>query len=345
MAVKEARKSSALRIGILGAGHMGAVHAQSLAAVPRARIVAVCSQPLETAEALSHTINGSRPFADFDEMLAASRLDALYICLPPFAHAGQFEMAAAQGVHVFIEKPIALAVRRAQSMSAAARRARIVTQVGYHMRFGKAVRALKRMIDDGTAGMPTLFDGRYECNALHASWWRDRARSGGQVFEQVIHLYDLALYLLGTPRIVAGFTTNLCHRKVHGYTAEDTSVGMIRFASGALGTIAGTNCAVPQQWNATFTVVCEKLTAHFRNHNDATIIFTAGKRRRQIEVAADVDAYVEEDKAFVDSVLTRGPGTATIDEGLCGLRMVAGVVASSRRGGAPVRIPSSAANG
>ncbi len=196
------------------------------------------------------------------------------------------------------------------------------------------------MIDDGTAGVPTLFDGRYEANALHGPWWRDRRKSGGQVFEQVIHLYDLALHFLGRPRVVAGFTTNLCHRKVAGYSVEDTSAATIRFASGALATIAGTNCAVPREWNASFTVVCEKLTAHFRNANDATFIVTAGRKRRQFEVNDDVDPFAEEDRAFVSSVLTGRPGGATLDEGFWGLQMVAAVVASSGRNGAPVLIPS-----
>jgi predicted dehydrogenase len=304
------------------------------------RIVAVCSQPLATAKALAAEIHGATPavFSDFGRMLDEAELDVLYICLPPFAHSGQFEAAAARGIHIFIEKPIALTLERARSMVAAARRAKIVTQVGYHMRFGGAVRRLKTMIDDGTAGPPTLFDGRFECNSLHSPWWRDIRKSGGQVFEQAIHLYDLSLHLLGKPRIVSGFTSNLCHGETEGYSVEDTSAATIRFSTGALASISATNCAVPLQWNVPFTVVCEKLTGYFANHNEATFVFTAGAKPRTLKVATAVDPFLEEDRAFIAAARGRKAPTATVEEGLTGLRMVAGVQESSLKNGAPVRM-------
>ncbi len=329
-----------LRVGILGAGHIGEVHARALARIPQVRIASICSRPRVTAQALAAAVPGQPPavYGDFTRMLERTPLDALFICLPPYAHDGQLESAAKKGIHVFIEKPIALTVERARSMVRAAVKAGIVTQVGYHMRFGGAVRALDRMVGDGRAGLPTLFDGRYECNALHAPWWRDIGKSGGQVFEQVIHLYDLAMHFLGGPRTVTGFTANLCHRGVPGYTVEDTSAAAIRFSSGALATICGSNCAVPMQWNGIFTVVCERLTAHFRSCNSATFVFTSGKKPRAVEVTAAVDPYLEEDRAFISAVRSGRGVAATIEEGFAGLRMVSGVRESSGMNGRPVRM-------
>jgi predicted dehydrogenase len=331
--------SRVLRVGILGAGWMGGVHARCLSRVPRARVTAVCSRPLSTAEELAAGLAEPRPrvFVDLRTMLDATPLDALYICLPPFAHNGQLELAASRGIHVFVEKPIALSEARARSMADAARSAGIVTQVGYHMRFGGAVRRLAAMIEDGTAGRPTLFDGRYECNALHGPWWRDRRRSGGQVFEQAIHLYNLAAYFLGKPVTVCGFAANLCHRATEGYTVEDTSAAAIRFASGALATICASNCAVPGRWNGPCTVVCERLTAHFTSCTEATFIHTAG-RRRTVRVADTRDPYLEEDAAFVRAARAGRASPVDVAVGLADIRTVSGVLASSRQNGAPVRL-------
>jgi predicted dehydrogenase len=330
----------AVRVGLLGAGYIGEVHARCLSRIAQARVTAICSTPFAGAEALAARIGGEQPrlFSNFRRMLDEVPLDALYICIPPFAHDGQFELAAKRGIPVFIEKPIALTVERARSMAGAARKAGIVTQVGYHMRFGGAVRKLKAMIDEGTAGRPTLLDGRYECNSLHGPWWRDRGKSGGQVFEQAIHLYDLAMHLLGKPASVSAFTANLCHRMTRGYSVEDTSAAAIRFSQGALATISATNCAVPNQWNAPCVVICEKLSAYFTSPNDATFVFTAGKKTRTVTITASVDPYLEEDEAFIAAVRGRRPSAATVAEGLVGLRMVAGVNESARRGGEPVSL-------
>ena len=58
-------------------------------------------------------------------------------------------------------------------MSDAVERNHIVSQVGYHMRFGSAVRKFKEYMENGTAGKPTLYMADYECNSLHGPWWRD----------------------------------------------------------------------------------------------------------------------------------------------------------------------------
>jgi predicted dehydrogenase len=332
------RPERAVRVGILGAGYIAGVHARSLRKIGHARIEAICALPRAHADALAEGIGGGSPrtFSSYERMLDEVPLDALFICLPPYAHSGQLEQAARRGIPVFVEKPIALSVERARSMAVAARKAGIVTQVGYHMRFGAAVRKLKALIDDGTAGRPTLFDGRYECNALHGPWWRDRRKSGGQVFEQAIHLYDLAMHLLGTPSSVSAFTANLCHRTVPGYSVEDTSAASIRFSSGALATICASNCAVPGQWNAPCTVICERLSAYLTSHNEATFVFTAGRSPRIVKVSSDLDPYVEEDAAFIAAVQGRRPQTATIDEGLAGIRLVSGVNRSARLNGRTV---------
>lgn len=332
----------AITVGILGAGFMGTRHAHSLQKLQGVKVAAICSRPLRTARALASSMNGegTRAFADFDRMLREVPLDALYVCLPPFAHDGQVEAAAGKGIHVFVEKPVALTTRRAVAMARAVKRSGVVGQVGYHMRFGGAVRRLKELIDNGKAGIPTLFDARYSCNSLHGAWWKDRRKSGGQVFEQVIHLYDLALHLLGKPRAASGFAANLCHRNIRGYTVEDTSASAVRFASGALANISASNCAVPMEWNNPFTVVCENLTATFTDEGNAEFVFTNGGETKRRHVRGSTDPYLAETKAFVAAVQGKGPRVATIEEGALGVRLVDSVLRSSRAGGAVIKIKS-----
>lgn len=329
-----------LNVGILGGGYMGGLHANVLAGLHGVNVAAVCSVPLESAARVASLVPAPQPqvFTDFHKMIDSVPLDALFICLPPFAHDGQFEAAARKGIHIFIEKPIALDVARGAGMARAAKKAGIITQVGYHMRYGAAVRRLKMLIEHGTAGMPTLFDGRFDCNSLHGPWWRDKSKCGGQVFEQLIHIYDLSTYLLGQPAAVAGFTANLCHRDVPDYTVEDTSAVALRFKSGALANISGSNCAVPMQWNSTFTVVCAHLTAHFANPNAAQFIFTKGREPRIEAISNETNMYEAEDRAFINAIRKGKAAGATIDDGLTSLKMVSGVMASAAANGKPVAV-------
>ncbi|MGE5598827.1 MAG: Gfo/Idh/MocA family protein [Bacteroidota bacterium] len=325
-----------IRLAILGAGYMARRHAHNLAREPEAALVAVCDVRREAAEALCAELRGeAAPYEDFDRMLAETAPEAIYVCLPPFAHEGQVEEAAGRGIHLFLEKPIALTAQRAASMVLAVQRAGVVAQVGYHMRFGAAVRELRRMIEDGTAGRPALFDARYDCNSLHGPWWRDAEKSGGQVLEQAIHLYDLALHFLGEPSRAAAFTANLCHGDVPGYTVEDTSAAAICFKNGSLAGITASNCAVPMEWNSSFTVVCEKVTAYFTDPNRAEFVRTDADPPERFSIRGDVEMYVEETRAFLASVRGRGLRVAPIEEGYLGVRLVEAVVASAKAGGTP----------
>ena len=330
----------AIRVAILGAGYMAGVHARNLQKVEGVSIAAVCDSDGERAAQLAQACGGEsvRPWTDDRAMLAAGGFDALYLCVPPFAHDGQLEAAARNGCHVFVEKPIALSVERAESMVEAVRAAGVVSQVGYHGRFGHAVRAVRRMMEDGAAGRPVLFDGRYDCNSLHGAWWRDRGKSGGQVFEQAIHVYDMALHLLGEAASISGHMANLCHSGVPGYTVEDNSVSAIRFRSGALGSIAATNCAVPMEWNFGFSVFFEHMTAHFRDPNHAEIIRTAGGHAERVTIGEDIDMYEAEDRAFIAAIRGEAPQTCPVSVGLAGLRLVDAVVRSADQGGMIVRL-------
>ncbi|MFW5789090.1 MAG: Gfo/Idh/MocA family protein [Spirochaetota bacterium] len=320
-----------VRVGILGCGFIGGTHAKALAKVDGVEITALCDSERGKAEALarrladdpSAPVSGAGPsiHTRFGEMIAGD-VDAVFVCLPPFAHDGEVEQAAAAGKHVFIEKPIALTTDAAGRMVDAAEAAGIVTQVGYMMRFSPAIERIRSLIEDGTAGRPTLYQATYNCNALHAPWWRERAKSGGQIFEQAIHLYDLALHFLGEPATVSAAMANLCHQDVENYSIEDTSSAVIQFTNGAIGNLNASNCAVPGEWNHAFTLVCERMVATLRNGSELELVFTGGEEVRRETATFDDDVFVAEDAAFIDSVRAGRPSPVPMSVGRAGVRLV-----------------------
>ena len=315
----------------MGCGFIGGVHASTLAKIDGVELSALCDVERGKAEALARKLadnpaapipeGGPSVYDDYGEMVAGD-VDAVFVCLPPFAHDDEIAVAAQAGKHVFVEKPIALTSDAADRMVSAADAAGIVTQVGYMMRFSPAIERIRALIDDGTAGRPTLYQATYSCNALHAPWWREKAKSGGQVYEQAIHLYDMALHFLGEPASVSCAMANLCHQDVERYTIEDTSSAVITFASGAIGNLNATNCAIPGEWNHEFTLVCEKMVARLKNGSELELVFTGGEDVRRETATFDDDVFVAEDAAFIDAVRAGRPSQVPMSVGRDGVRLV-----------------------
>jgi len=329
-------------VGILGAGFMGGMHARNLLKHEGVSVSGICSRSLESAEKLAGDLDGAdvRCFDDFDKMMDAVSLDALVVSLPPFAHCGQVEKAARKGLHLFLEKPLAIDMERAGSMVEAIEGAGVKSMMGFHMRYGGALKKLKSLIDDGTAGRPTLYDARYECRMDAGTWWARKDGSGGQILEQVIHLYDMSRFLMGEAHAVSGLAANLCHEGVDAYSIEDTSLGSVQFKSGAMATIAGSNCGVQWEWNNPFTVICENLTVRFTDANTAEFIYTGGEETKRELVEDSVDMYAAEIDDFVHLLRGEPVSVADVREGLIDLEMTCGVLESASKGGAPIKLKS-----
>ena len=335
-----------LSIGILGAGFMGQTHGTRLINQEGVTVSAICDANPEAGKSLQQKLGGTAElFVEFDRMLKKAALDVLYVCIPPFAHLGQVEKAAKQGIHIFIEKPVAINLERAESMVHAIDQAGVVSQVGYHNRFRKGLDEFHKLLISGVSGRPTLFQGRYWCNMLGGSWWRSKTGSNGQVFEQVIHIYDLAMYLLGEPVSVCAFMGNLSHQNIPDYTIEDTSAAIIRFKSGSIASIVGSNNAMPQNYIGDYRVVCEKAVLDYHatgqewvTPDTSTIYQYEGETFHRQDYLEDRDVYLEETLEFFAAIrgecMTRSP----ISVGLAGVRLVSAVLESAEKAGAPVTL-------
>ncbi|HZW04515.1 MAG TPA: Gfo/Idh/MocA family oxidoreductase, partial [Anaerolineaceae bacterium] len=127
-----------LRAAILGCGSFAHQQAMALTALSdQVDLVAVCDRHPERAQAVADQHTGGRAavFTDDRELIEKAGLDLLVVTLPPYGHAGEVERAAARGIHLLVEKPIALTHDQAWRMVAAAEQAGVHTQVGFKFRF------------------------------------------------------------------------------------------------------------------------------------------------------------------------------------------------------------------
>jgi predicted dehydrogenase len=307
-----------LRAALLGCGGIGGRHAEAAAKLPELlRLTACCGRdPAATAAFAAR--HGARAFTDFERMLGEAAPELLIVALPPFAHEGQVEAAARAGVNLLVEKPISLDMRRAEAMVAAVRDGGVVAACGFMYRFGEAVEAWDAAA--GEAGEAGHFSGEFHCNALHAPWWRDVDKSGGQMVEQLIHIVDLARHALGMPQTVYARAANLFHRDVPGYSAEDVSAVVLGYGDGRIGVLHASNAAAPGRWAKRWQIVARRMTGIFEDWNNAELVRTdgAGTSRR---VAGTRDVFVAQLEDVARAVAEGRRPRVPLEEGAASLRV------------------------
>ena len=181
-------------------------------------------------------------------LLARPDIDAVAICTPSGSHAALAVAALDAGKHVLVEKPLDVTVEAARTVAEAqARSGRTVTVISQH-RFDSASALVHEHVRAGRLGRITSAvacvawyrtQDYYDSGKWRGSWLLD---GGGAVMNQGIHTLDLLIWLLGEPVEVFGWTDRLAHDRIE---VEDTAVGTIRFASGALGVLLATTAAYP----------------------------------------------------------------------------------------------------
>jgi predicted dehydrogenase len=321
-----------LRVGLLGCGSIGARHANATAALAgQMQLVACCGRDAERVAAFARPY-GATAYVDFRRMLDVAALDLLIVALPPFAHAGEVEAAARAGIHLLVEKPIALNLTRAKAMTDAAGEAGVVAACGFMYRFGDAVARWDRLAAAGETGRVGLFTGQFHCQALHAEWWRERARSGGQMVEQLIHIVDLARHQLGEPQTVYARAANFFHRSTERYDSDDASAMILGYDDGRIGVLNATNGAVPGKWEKLWQIVAEKMTGRFTGWNAGVLTRTEGVPHVE-EIDTQTDVFVAQLTDVAAAIRERRAPRVPLTDGERTLRIVlaAAQSASERR--------------
>jgi len=328
-----------LRTAILGCGHIAKRHADILATLDSVRLVGFCDQNVPAAEEFALRYGPGPVFEHWAQMYEELDLDLIYICLPPFAHADEVSQACQHGVHIFLEKPIALTSELARTMARDVVESGVKCQVGFMYRFGEAAEWLKNRIGD-PAPAKAFMVARYSCNSLHSWWWRDKAKSGGQLVEQAIHLLDLARFFLGEPESVYSSQANLFHQGVEDYTVEDASATVIRFRNSSLAVMAATNGAIPGRWDCDWRIVLPGLTADFSDPNHATLHSTASDWPSLTTIASEKNMYRALTLDLIEAIRTDRSPAIPIEEGVLSLELVLAAARSANQN-APVSVAQS----
>jgi myo-inositol 2-dehydrogenase/D-chiro-inositol 1-dehydrogenase len=319
----------ACRVGLVGAGGVAQRHARVLAGFEDVELLGVTDVAPDAAEALAGA-HGARTFRDVDELLAAGP-DAVYVCVPPFAHGPAEEAVIAAGVPLFVEKPVAVDMETAERIAALVERRGLLTAVGHHWRYLHIVEEARHLLADRPVRM---VNGAWLDRVPPVDWWVRRARSGGPVVEQAAHVLDLVRLLVGEATEVTAYGDGR-PPPVAGADIDSVTAATVRFASGAVGTLAAA-CVLAWKHRAGVEILADGLALGLAE-DGLTIRDADGERH----LPADPDgARVVVDRAFVDAVRGIGDDVRVPYAEALRTQRLALAVAESARTGRSVALPT-----
>jgi len=225
-----------LRWGLIGCGDIAEKRvAPALRDAPGSRLAAVARARAELAADFAARHGAERSYADWRELVADPELDAVYIATPVWLHAEQATAALLAGKHVLVEKPMALDVASCDRMIVAARVAKRRLGVAYYRHLYPAVTRLRELLLEGELGEPVLLEiqafERFDPGPDHPrAWLLKKAQSGGgPMMDFGCHRLEILLDLLGPPREVRAFLSNVLFKSRE---VEDTCSAHLRFSKG-----------------------------------------------------------------------------------------------------------------
>lgn len=325
-----------VKIGFIGCGGIARLHADILSKFEDVDFRAFSDIDKNKAEAFAARYGG-RAYGDYREMLEKEELDACFICIPPYAHVDQEILCAERGIHIFVEKPVALTLEKAVEILNTVRRAGVITQVGYVRRFAESyVKARSILLERG--GRVGLFEAWWIGGVAGGPdhWWRRRELSGGQLVEQTTHLVDLARWMVNNEvaKVSAFFEEELL-RDLPNFNIESASAVIMQFKSGAVASITSTCAAQPKGMSVGFRATARNLQV-MSGLGWWSVVVVEGEKSEVLEVSTD--PYTVQDRHFIDCVKAGRESEVPYIEGVKALEITLAAVESARTG-QPVRLP------
>jgi predicted dehydrogenase len=236
-----------LRTAIVGCGKVGATHVLAYQALPNSEFVSVCDVAPDRAQGFADKFR-VKGYTDLAEMLEREKVDVLSVCTQHTQHPAAVEIAAAAGVHVISEKPLAVDLISCDRAITTARAAGIKLGVISQRRWYEPVQRMKNAIDAGKLGKPVLavvtMLGWREPDYYRSDPWRGtwKGEGGGVVVSQAPHYLDLLSWFMGPAAELHAYWDNYNHP---GIEVDDTVIASVRFKSGGMGSIVLSNSQRP----------------------------------------------------------------------------------------------------
>jgi predicted dehydrogenase len=207
-------------VGLLGCGRIAQrFHLPILRRIAGAELVSVAEAHPQRRGSCRALVGDASRFPSHEDLLEAGGIDAVVICLPPALHAQAAIASFQRGLHVYLEKPLALTPEDGRAVVAAWREAGTTGAIGFNYRLHPLVRRMRSALGNGEIGDPIGGQATFtSCGRALPEWKRKRQTGGGALLDLASHQFDLARYLLNREIIEVGASFSSFHSE------EDTAV-------------------------------------------------------------------------------------------------------------------------
>ncbi len=307
-----------VRVGVIGAGRIGKIHAENLATrVPGSTVVAIADPLLSAAEETAGRLHIPFVTEDYKKVIQHPEVDAVAICSSTDTHAHMMVEAAQAGKHIFVEKPISYDLAKIDEALAAVQRAGVKLQIGFNRRFDPNFRRVREMIAAGAIGEPHIV--RITSRDPAPPPIEYVKVSGGIFFDMTIHDFDMARFLLGCDVeeiFVAGAVR--VDPRIGEAGDIDTAVITLRYENGAIGTIDNSRKAIYGYDQRLEVFGSEGMVQALNNTPDNNLYANANgvhaAKPLYFFLERYMDSFIAEMKEFVDSIrYDRQPSVTGID--------------------------------
>jgi myo-inositol 2-dehydrogenase / D-chiro-inositol 1-dehydrogenase len=315
-----------IRIGIIGAGYIAGVHAGILARDERVKLVAIHDIVPECAERLARAHDATVASSP-DEVI--ERSDAVFITTPNTRHVPLAMAAVDAGKHVFCEKPLATTIADAVAVFDKAKHSNRVFQVGHNRRFAPVYATLKQLLTE-TQRPHSAHVKMNRGELLKPVWTGDPEVTGGFLYETPIHMFDMMRFLFGEIEMLHAVGST------HEYNEVDDFSVLLKFSNGMHATLA---TAADASWLFPFErveVFCHHATLVTREMESLVTSSNLeghfSEQSMQQLPREEKWGYVQEDRAFIDSIINGTLPLVTAHDGLMSVEIANAVYESVRTG-------------
>jgi myo-inositol 2-dehydrogenase / D-chiro-inositol 1-dehydrogenase len=287
---------SICRIGFVGTGGVATRHATVLKQLEDVQLVAATDVDPGRAALFGQT-HGVSVTTDVSRLLEFD-LDAVYVCVPPFAHGAPELMLLEAGVALFVEKPLAAEEMVADVIGDRIAERGTVTRVGHHWRLAEPVARARDLLRDRPV---RLVHAWWLDKVPPVPWWADRARSGGPIVEQAVHVLDLARLLVGE----VGQVCAVAGPPIAAGSAESATAAVLSFVDGTVGTMS-TSCVLRGKHRAGLEIVADGLVVGV---GEDWLEVSNGAEPPERATVDPWAARMAADRDFIDALRGRSGGT------------------------------------
>lgn len=314
-----------IKIGIIGTGYIGNVHGRIYSRDPRAEVAALYDIIPERAEATARTIGG-KVCASRDELF--ENCNAVLVCAPNRTHKEIALHAIAAEKHIFCEKPFSIGIADAAELRDAANKSGCVFQVGHNRRYAPVYVQLKHLLQSDRPHSAHIKMNRGEL--VNPIWTGDVNVTGGFLYETTIHLFDMMRFQFGEIEELVAYGSQ------HEYPELDEFSIIFKFKNGFHCTFASSSDA---SWHFPFerievfchhrTIMTEEMERLLDSRGMDANFETHSWHMTEKE---EKWGYVQEDRAFIDSILEGIAPPVTADDGFKSVELVESVYEAIRTG-------------